>query len=463
MTKRFGNAARAAALVTLGLAGSAGTAVADTLGDALVKAYTASGLIEQNRALLRAADEDVVGAMAALGPVVSWSASANQNFGDSNSLVDTTATIGLAATLSLFDGGSNRLALEAAKETVLATREDLVNIEMQVLADAVSAFMNLREDMETVALRQNNVRVIEQELRAARDRFDVGEITRSDVAQAEARLAESRANLAVAQGNLAIRRAEYESAIGPVPRVLTPPSGLPKLPAQADAVALAMRTAPALKAAQRRVTVSELNVNRARAAMAPSVSLEGRYGLTEGLDGDLSTNSGSITISAGQRLYDGGALSSGMRQAEANRDAQRAGLHLTQLQVKQNVRSAYANLAAARAQIEASQRRIRAARVAFRGVREEATLGARTTLDVLNAEQDLLDAQAAAISASASQHRAAYSVLQSVGLLTAEKLGLGVPTYDPSAYYNMVSGGGAGASSKQGNALDRILGAFGRN
>ncbi|MGB1035128.1 MAG: TolC family protein, partial [Primorskyibacter sp.] len=242
-----------------------------------------------------------------------------------------------------------------------------------------------------------------------------------------------------------------------------PPRSLPRLPSQSDAVASAMRNAPALKSAQRQVTIAELNVARAKAVMQPSITLEGGLFLNEdlGSSNDYS-RSGSVSVGASQRFYDGGALSSAVRAAEARRDASRSGLHLSKLLVTQNVRDSYARLAAARAQIEASDRRIRAARVAFRGVREEATLGARTTLDVLNAEQDLLDAQAAAITASATQYIAAYTVLQSVGLLTADKLGLGVQTYDPSAYYNMVSGSG-GASSRQGSALDRILGAMGRN
>jgi outer membrane protein len=191
------------------------------------------------------------------------------------------------------------------------------------------------------------------------------------------------------------------------------------------------------------------------------VTIEGQLALNENFGNTNNSRSGSISLGASQTLYDGGGLSSALRAAEAQRDAARAVLHLTSLQVAQNVRSTYAQLTAARAQIEASDRRIRAARVAFRGVREEATLGARTTLDVLNAEQTLLDAQAAAIAASADQYIAAYQVLQSMGLLTAEKLSLNVPTYDPAAYYNMVAG--QGASSTQGNALDRIMRGLGGN
>jgi outer membrane protein len=467
MIQSFARKTRVAVLAGCSVVALTGGSVADTLGDALVNAYKASGLIEQNRALLRAADEDVVSAMAALGPLLRWSAQVQQTFGEAQTsgitsdLNGTDGTLALIGSLTIYDAGGGKLAVEAAKETVLATRDTLVDIEQQVLSRAVSAFMNVREGIETVALRKNNVRVIQQELRAAQDRFDVGEITRSDVAQAEARLAESRANLAVAEGNLAITRAEYVAAVGPVPSVLTPPSGLPRIPSLSEAISVAQTQSPALRSAQRQVTVAELTVARARAAMAPRVTIEGQLALNENFGNTNNSRSGSISLGASQTLYDGGGLSSALRAAEAQRDAARAVLHLTSLQVAQNVRSTYAQLTAARAQIEASDRRIRAARVAFRGVREEATLGARTTLDVLNAEQTLLDAQAAAIAASADQYIAAYQVLQSMGLLTAEKLSLNVPTYDPAAYYNMVAG--QGASSTQGNALDRIMRGLGGN
>lgn len=173
---------------------------AETLSDALVGAFNHSGLLEQNRALLRAADEDVAIAMASLRPIVNFTGSLGRSFsrttssslGTISDTGNTAATIGIAMELLIYDGGQSKIAIEAAKENVLATRARLLSLEQNVLLRAIQAYMNVRRTTETVVLRQSNVRLISQELRAARDRFEVGEITRTDVALAEARLAAAR-------------------------------------------------------------------------------------------------------------------------------------------------------------------------------------------------------------------------------------------------------------------------------
>ena len=447
----------------------AGAAQADTLGDALVGAYTHSGLLDQNRALLRAADEDVAVAVSALRPVISWSASISRSFGKTRSVTNgpivgfanDEANLGISAELTLFDFGRNKLAIEAAKESVLATREALIDVEQSVLLRGVSAFMEVRRATETVALRENNVRLITQELRAARDRFEVGEVTRTDVALAEARLAASRSNLAAAQGNLEIARAEYAASIGRKPGALVPPRGLPEIPSLASAKATALRTHPSLRRAQHEVTVTELNIARADAAMKPTVSLTGRLGVTDDLDNNQYTESGSLTLGVSGPIYQGGRLSALKRQAIARRDSARGNLHVVRHTVTRDVENAYARLEIATASREASNRQIRAAQVAFQGVREEATLGARTTLDVLNAEQELLDAQAGLISAVTDQTVAAFAVLSSIGLLTADHLNLPVQRYDPAAYYNLVKDAPA-ERTRQGQQLDRVLRAIGK-
>ena len=222
-----------------------------------------------------------------------------------------------------------------------------------------------------------------------------------------------------------------------------------------DARAFAVRNHPDMRAAQRNVTVAELNIARAEAAMRPTVTFNGQIGLDENFD-----DSGSIGITASGPIYQGGRLSSIVRQAMAQRDASRAGLHVTRHTIEQNVANAYATLAVARASREAFARQVRASEVAFRGVREEATLGARTTLDVLNAEQELLDARANLVSAEVDEILATYQVLFSMGLLTVEHLRLGVQTYDPEAYYNLVRDAPP-VLSEQGQALDRVLRAIG--
>jgi len=459
----------AAAGALLGIL-SAGASSAETLTDAMIGAFNHSGLLEQNRALLRAADEDVAIAMAALRPIINWTSSVTRNFSRVSSAAtagttvdsgNTSATIGISASLVLYDYGQSQFAIEAAKETVLATRERLVSVEQSVLLRAVSAFMNVRRATEVVALRRNNVRVITQELQAAKDRFEVGEVTRTDVALAEARLASARSALAAADGDFIRAQEEYRAAVGRKPGRLVAPRSLPETAGSVDkAKAIAVRTHPDLKAAQHDVSAADLNVARAGAAVKPTVSLSGSLNATENFNSTDFTRSGSVSIGASGPIYQGGRLSALQRQAMARRDAARSGLHITRHQIEQNVGNAFAQLRVGRASREASERQIRAARVAFRGIREEASVGSRTTLDVLNAEQELLDAQAGLISVQTDEFIAAYQALAAMGLLTAKRLGLPVQHYDPAAYYNLVKD--APTRSKQGAELDRILKALGK-
>ena len=440
-------------------------ALAETLADALVGAYEHSGLLEQNRALLRAADEDVAASRAALKPVLRWAASLTQNFGTTRSSAllpaqssdSLTASINLIGELLLYDFGASEYRTEAAKETVLATRQTLLNIEQQVLLRAVAAYMGVIEASETVELRNNNLRLLTQELRAARDRFEVGEVTRTDVALAEAQLANARSGLAGAEGALLRAVEEYRTAVGHKPSKLSTPPSLPNVGnSLASAKALAVRQHPSIIAAQHQVAGADLGVKASEATMSPRVSLKGQYGLTETFNSDRYSRSGSVGVEVGQTIYQGGALSSNLRRAMAQRDAQRSNLHVVRMNVEQEVGNAYAALSSARAQLEASDRQIRAARIAFRGVREEATLGARTTLDVLDAEQALLDAESTRVSAGANLYVAAYSVLAATGQLTARDLRLPVQLYDAGAYYNLVKEGPT-VNSAQGKALDRVL------
>ncbi|KPP90255.1 MAG: type I secretion system outer membrane protein TolC [Rhodobacteraceae bacterium HLUCCA08] len=447
------------AAVTLGL-GLAGAAPAENLADALTRGYNASGLLDQNRALLRAADEDVAQTLAALRPIISWSANMTYRNvpgdiqpGSLDNELTSSAQIDLQ--LLLYDFGASDLATEAAKESVLQARQQLIGVEQQVLFRIVSAYMSVRSNSETVALRRNNLNLIQEELRAARDRFEVGEITRTDVSLAEAALAAARADLAVAEGNLAQAIEEYTAAVGDRPGALAVVDPAP-LPHGLDgARAFAVRNHPDILAARHGVAAAELNIARAEAAMQPDLSLNGSITLDEDFD---TTETLGLRLSG--PIYQGGQLQSLVRQAMARRDAARANLLVVTQEVDQTVGTAYALLRVAQAQRGALDEQVRAAQVAFRGVREEAQLGARTTLDVLNAEQDLLDARAAGISAQADEVVASYRVLQAMGLLTADHLNLPVQRYDPAAYYNLVRDAPA-TYSEQGQALDRVLDAIG--
>lgn len=436
---------------------------AETLADALIAAYRNSNLMEQNQAILRAADEDVAQAVASLRPVVAFIA--DGQYGYSQTLLDSGISVSndglfgnysVTAQMTLFDFGRTQLAIEAAKEIVLATREALIAIEQQVLLAAVSAFVDVRLQQEIVSLRENNVRVITEQLRAAQDRFDVGEITRTDVAQAEARLAEARANLVVAQGDLAIARENYRAATGNYPGVLSAPPAPPRTAATLDAArSVALRTHPLIRQAQREVQAAELNVARARANMKPTIAAQAQLSVDQD---NLQEN--GVGINFNQTIYSGGALSSALRQAMANRDASFAGLKQRGVEVAEAVGIVWSNLDVADASIAATEQQISAAQIAFDGVREEASLGARTTLDVLDAEQDLLDARAARLSALAQRYIGIYQLLASMGLLTVDHLALGIPTYDPAAYYNAVR---RAPTSIQGKKLDRILRSVGSN
>lgn len=437
---------------------------AGSLQQTLVDAYNNKGLLTQNRALLRAADEDVALAASALKPVLSWSSSLQRQFGYRNTApLNTTsgistnsANLDVTAALTIYDGGQNKLAIDAAKEAVLSTRQSLILVEQQVLFSAIEAFVKVRRDIEIVGLRENNMRVIKEELRAAQDRFDVGEITKTDVAFAEARLAASTSALAAAQANLVQAKESYKQAVGKVPGKLSAPKKAPNLPGKAsDVKAKALRAHPELIALQHDIKQAELNVLRAEAGTGMTVKLSGSLGYSDS-EGDNFSNSNSFGVSATGPIYSGGRLSALVRQAKARRDAQRAGLYVTKAKIEQQAGSAFALLQMARASRAATDEQIRAAVVAFEGVREEAAVGARTTLDVLNAEQELLDAKADRVTSLTDEVIAGYRVLMSMGQLTADSLNLPVQKFDPAEYYNLVKSAPT-KRSVQGSKLDRVL------
>ncbi|WP_210528054.1 TolC family outer membrane protein [Rubellimicrobium arenae] len=449
-----------------------GAAQAETLADALATGYESSGLIEQNRAALRAADEDVAQAVATLRPVINWQTEIQRQFfyGKTQSLfggnsgpdlsVTDSLTLGLVSSLTLFDAGARQFRLEAQKETVLATRESLRDVERQVLLRIVSAYQEVQRSRSFVELRQNNVRVIGEELRAAQDRFEVGEVTRTDVALAEAQLASARSELVAEQGNLATAIEEFRAAVGRAPGTLSPAPAA-TIPGSVDeARAIAQRTHPALLQAQHQVAAFEIAISATRAATRPTVSLSAGAQVSSDLDSPDADLGANVGISASGPIYQGGALASQVRQSRAQRDSARGQLIETARTISQNVGSAYATLDVARASLTAFREQVRAAEIAFEGVREEATLGARTTLDVLDAEQDLLDARANLVNAQINETLATYQILSAIGLLNVQNLGLNVQTYDPSAYYNLVDDAPS-ASSEQGRALDRVLEAIG--
>ncbi|WP_170349192.1 MULTISPECIES: TolC family outer membrane protein [Ruegeria] len=472
MRSRTGGKLTKAMALTAGLALSVvpGRAVwADNLTDAFIGAYNTSGLLEQNRALLRAADEDVAIALSALRPIINWAVEVSQNYNRNSTSAgvvrDEPANFFTGLTLSqlIYDGGFSVLGKQSAQETVLATRQTLLDVEQDVLFRGLNAYLGVLLQEETVQIRLNNVDVSAEELRASQDRFDVGEVTRTDVALSEAQLASSQADLAVARGNLSIAQAEYVNAVGKAPGRTAGQPSLPNLPrSEGEAVSLAQRNHPAIQSAQHQVRALDLFVQQQRANLGPNVRLNADAGLRESYDNDDSLEDATVALRFEQPIYAGGRLAATVRRAMATRDASRANLLNVQKDITQGVADAYAAYQAASASLRASTERVRASQVAFDGIREEATLGARTTLDVLNAQQDLLDAQLAEVASRTERSRAAYQLLDAQGLLTAERLGLAVQIYDPTLYYNLVKKAPA-QISRQSRDLDRVLKALRRD
>ncbi|TMV09614.1 TolC family outer membrane protein [Ruegeria sediminis] len=461
-----------AIILTVGVALTSVTArpvSADNLTDAMIGAYNTSGLLEQNRALLRAADEDVAIALAALRPIIDWTIRVSQDYNDSrtNGVVSNSDPsrffTGVSLSQLLYDGGASLLGKQSAQETVLSTRQALIQVEQQVLFRAVRAYLNVLLREETVAIRENNVRLLGEELRATQDRFDVGEVTRTDVALSESRLAQARANLSDARGALSTAQAEYVNAVGRQPGRTAGQPSLPRLPAsESEAVNLAARNHPSILSAQHQVRALDLIVAQQRAGLGPNVRLFADVGITESIDDNDYSNDARLSLEFRQPIYAGGRLAAFVRRAMATRDASRANLLNVQKDITQGVAEAYARFETATASLTASTERVRAAQVAFDGIREEAALGARTTLDVLIAEQDLLDAKLAEVGSRTERSLAAYQLLQAQGLLTAERLGLAVQIYDPTLYYNLVKNAPA-QLSKQSRDLDRVLKALHRD
>lgn len=440
----------------------------ESLSDALVAAYRNSHLLEQNQAVLRAADEDVATAVGTLLPVLSFQASIKSSVNSAPTSIfssDEETTSGgmtLALSQKLLDFGRGQTGIAIKNELVLATRASLVNVEQQVLLDAISAYVNMSLQTDLVAAQQSNVRLISEDLKAAQDKFDVGEVTKTDVALAEAQLASANAGLASAQGNYNIARERYNAAIGHYPSALSAVPN-PKIAVRnvESARALALKNHPVVGQAEHQAKAADLGIELAKAQFRPELS--GNVSITRSLDENGfngSIENQSIGLTLDQTIYAGGRLSSGLRSAVASSEQAHAAQLQTGVQVSEAVGRAWSNILVANASLAANREQIRAAQAAYDGVKQEADLGSRTTLDVLSAEQTLLSAKSAALQAQANLSVSQYSLLSAMGLLTAEDLKLGVPTFDPEAYYNAVKS--APATSTRGAKLDKILKTLGK-
>ena len=432
----------------------------DTLTGAMVSAYNSSGLLEQNRAVLRAADEEVASAASLLDPVVSWASTFSYNDRNVSNSFDNSASISLLADFTLYDGGKRSLGVEAAKFSVFATRSSLVNIEQNVLFEAIKAYLEVIRETENVALREVNLSVISEELRAANDRFAVGEITKTDVALAEARVAASNSALAFAKGSYEQAIAGYISAIGVKPSslALEYPSFIPEVPVSlTNAIVIGLKEHPLIDELKNLVKVTEINSKIADLSTSFTVSLGSSISFDE--DGETS---GDLSVRASGPIFSGGKLYSSSRKQIALNHQTLARLYSSKNTIEQNITNAFSLLQVAKAAKIAAEEQIRATEVALKGVKEEAILGARTTLDVLNAEQELLDARVQLISAKVDEHLALYRLLLRVGRLTVDYLDLPVRKYDVKKYYDLVKRSPA-SKTTAGRELEKILNALAKN
>ncbi len=436
----------------------------ESLADALISAYRNSHLLEQNQAVLRAADEDVATAVGNLLPVVSFVSKlgryAMTNTPSGYESFSSSGSASLQASLTLMDFGRGKTAVAIKNELVLASQAALVGVEQQVMFDAVQAYVNVALQADLVATQESNVKLVSQDLQATKDRFEVGEVTKTDVALSEAQLASAKAQLVSAQGNYSVAKERYKAAIGHYPDNVTV---LPIRPMSVksldEAQAIALRSHPAMIQAAHQAKASDLGVDLASAQMSPTMGLSGS--LTDSYNADgLTKREATLGLQLDQTIYAGGRLSSGLRKAIALQGEARAGQLQTGVNVTEAVGKSWSNIVVANASIAATQEQIQAAQAAYDGVKQEADLGSRTTLDVLNSQQNLLSANASYLQAQANLSISQYALLAAMGMLTADQLKLGIPTFDPSAYLNAVKK--APATSSRGAKLDKILKTLGK-
>jgi outer membrane protein len=442
---------RKAAFATAAAALLAGTASADTLRDALVSTYQTNPTIMAQRENLRSTDATVAIARAAGRPQVSGTAGVNQDLTRTGGGNGRNFSAGVDVSYPLFNGGSVRNSVRAAETRVEAGQATLRAVEGDVFTEAVAAYMDVIRDRSIVELNQNQVQVLTTNLQATNDRFEIGDLTRTDVAQSEARLQLARSSLATAQARLAGSEENYRRVIGHRPDQLAPPPPLPPLPGSAEeAVKIALASNPDLISITRSARAAGLDVNVARAGRLPTVSAigSGRYTNYLGTADDQfapgapdSTTSTGAGVQARIPIFQGGLPAARTRQAQAIEGQILEQVVATERSVVANTRSAFASYQAANRAIASNLTAGQANELALEGARAEQRVGTRTVLDVLNAEQELLNAQVALVTAKRDAYVAGFQLLNAMGQAEADDLGLdGGPLYDPLGNYRRVAG-----------------------
>jgi outer membrane protein len=431
-------------------------ALADTIEAALVRAYQNNPQLNAQRAQVRSTDEGVPQALSGYRPKVSVSASAGYQYTDTLSTQGGSPTAlvrtdihganpprsaGMTISQTLYNGQVTANRTRAAESAVSGAREGLRLLEQTVLLNAATIYMDYLRDSAIVEVQKSNVRVLEQTLKQTRDRFNVGEVTRTDVAQSEAQLAAGKTQELQAESNLTTTRANFRRIIGNEPENLAPGSPVDRyLPATLPkAVELSLIENPGVTAAMYGVDVNFLQVKINEGALLPTVSLQASVQQAYEQTMTIPRSFGaSAAVQATIPLYQGGAEYSLIRQSKESLAQQRLNLETTRDQTRSNTVTAWGQLVAGKAQVASAQSQVTASEIALNGVREEAKAGQRTTLDVLNAQQALVNARVALVTAQHDRVVASYSVLNSIGRLSPQVLNLPTTTYDASVHYHQV-------------------------
>lgn len=423
------------------------TVVSDSFGQTLVSTYQNNPRIKAQQKALAGLDENVSQAVAGWRP----SAEANYSNGRGRTRSNTPGnddwnysdreTRGLTVVQPIFQGGETIAQTSRAENLVTAGRADLRATEQQVLLEAITAYMDVLRDQSVLDLSRNNQEVLKKQMQASQERFDVGEVTKTDVAQSEARLSRAESDTIQALGSLRISEANFERSVGKRPSNITVPQSYPAVPRSLDeAVKIGQKNNPGIISANFRQESSEDEVDINVARILPDVNLRGSMSRDDGAgtDGNLRFDEDNVLMTVRVPLYQSGAEYSRIRQAKENASQRKFELLNAKDVNRQEVTQAWENLQTSIATIRSQQDAINAAEVALDGVKQEHLYGTRTVLDVLDAEQELFIARVNLVRAERNRVVSLYTLLSSVGQLTLQNLGLQTTVYDPSEHYDDV-------------------------
>lgn len=429
------------------LSSGAAPTLAESLQDALVHTYQSNPTLLAERARLRSTDENVSQALSEWRPTVSISGDAGYQIrrrttdgGDKTSNTTQPRGATLSIDQTLYNGGQTSAATRRAENLVRSDRARLLRMEQNVLLSAVTAYVGVMRDQAVLELNINNERVLRHQLEATRDRFSVGEVTRTDVAQAESRLSRAIAERVRAEGDLVNSRATYQNVVGTAPGKLEPAKPLKNLPAnEAEAMKLARERSFGIVEAEFIERAARDQVDRVSGELLPTLDISGDFSLDyENVNSESETDTIAITATLRIPLYQSGDVSSRIRAAKQIVAQRRNERNQAVRDAREEGTRTWEDLETARAQIRSFTAQVRATEIALEGVQQEARVGSRTVLDVLDAEQELLDARVSLVRAERDEVVAAYQLRGAVGRMTAESLNLPVKMYDFTKYYRRV-------------------------